>query len=150
MKAFILLISTYFLTFFHAAGIAEYHYFMENDYVILKFEMDKHELEHYRINKNCQQNKLFDICIQEYLLSKTDLQLNNQKVDFDFVESSTYNDHIIFNFKSKKTYKNINDLQIENTCFYEVNKKFKNRIRIDIKQFQKSFLLTKGKGRIQL
>lgn len=150
MKMFILVISTYIASLFHADGIAEYHYFMENDHVVLKFEMDKNELQHYRIDKDCQKNKLFDLCIENYLLKNADLQINNQKVSFDFIGSSTYNDHIIFNFKSKKAYNDITDLQIKNTCFYEVNKKFKNRIRIDLNQFQKSFLLTKGKGSIQL
>ncbi len=150
MKLLILLFTTFNLFLYHADGLAEYHYFMENDAILLKFEMDKNELEHYKINKECHNNKLFDICVTNYLLSQTNLKINDSNVTFDFTGSSVYNNHIILNFKSKTTYKSIHKIQVKNNSFYEVNSKFKNRVRIDLDRFKKSFLLTKNKNLITL
>ncbi|WP_435262721.1 DUF6702 family protein [Tenacibaculum sp. nBUS_03] len=150
MKSIIFLLFLAFPFVYHADGIAEYQYSINENHIILKFEMDKNELKHYSINKECQKNKMFDICISNYLLSHSNLQLNGTNIIFKFEESSVYKDHIIFKFKSKNTYQKVNQVKIKNNCFYNVNSKFKNRILIDIGNFQKSFLLTKGKDSILL
>jgi hypothetical protein len=146
----IIFLSAFFSFLFHADGLAEHHYFMDQNHVVLRFEMDKNELQHYNINNDCRKNKMYDICISNYLLDHGNLKLNGNDVLFEFEESAIYNDHIIFKFKSKKSYDNINEIQISNDSFYEVNPKFKNRIRIDLNRFQKSFLLTKTKKSIYL
>lgn len=150
MKSLFFFFSALIPFLFHAGGLAEYHYYMDKNHVVLKFEMDKNELQHYNINKDCQKNKMRDICIANYLSAHTNLKLNDNDVVLEFEESSIYNDHIILKFKSKKRYENINKVEVNNSCFYQKNSKFKNRIRIDINNFQKSFLLTKNNKSIHL
>lgn len=150
MKLFFLLTSTILLFPIHADGIAEYYYYKKQNHIILKFEMDKNELAHYRNNMDCSKNTMPNLCTSNYLLSLTQFKINGNIVDFEFDNSSIYNDHVILIFQSKNTYGDVKDVEIENNCFFTLNSKFKNRIRIDIDSYQKSYLLTKGKSQITL
>lgn len=150
MKSIVLIASTIISFLFHAGGIAESHFIIDQNQVFLKFEMDRNEFRHYRINIDCSKNTMFNICASKYILSRSNLKINDKNVEFEFESSSIYNDHIIFNFKSIESYNSVNNIQIKNNCFYEINPEFKNRVTININNLQKSFLLTKDKDSISL
>lgn len=150
MKLIFLFTSSFLISLFHADGLAEYHFYMDQNHITLKFEMDQNELQQYRIVMNCGQGAMSDLCTSNYILSTTNLKVNGNDVAFEFESSSVYNDHVILTLKSKKSYNQIKDIQIKSTSFYEINSKFKNRARIDIKDYQKSFMLSKGKDLILL
>ena len=151
MKAFFLLTASIIISILHADGLAEYLYYTDHQgHIALKLEIDQNELKYYRIGMDCQKSSLPDFCVTNYLESHANFKINEEKVNFEFESSTTYNGHVILNFKSEKVFKAIHNIQIKNTCFFEINPKFKNRIRLDISQYQKSFLLTKGKDLIVL
>jgi len=150
MKLILLFASSFLISLFHADGLAEYHYYMDQNSIVVKFEMDQNELQQYLENMDCPKETMSELCTSNYILTHTNLKINGNDVTFEFESSSVYNDHVILILKSKKGYKQIKDIQISNTCFYEINSNFKNRARIDIKNFQKSFMLRKGKDSILL
>ena len=145
MKLIFLSVGLFLFSLFHADGLAEYHYYMEQNRIVLKFEMDQNELQQFHIIMDCDKGTMSDLCTSNYILSHTNLKVNGKNVAFEFENSSLYNGHVILILKSKNSYDHVKDVQIENTCFYEINSKFKNRARFDFKDFQKSFMLTKGK-----
>lgn len=150
MQLFFLYMSSLFLFTTHADGLAEFTYTLDQNHILLKFEMDNAELQPYRINMDCPEETMSDLCIANYLKMNSDLEINGEPVVFQLEGSSIHNDHVIFYLKSDKTYQDIKNLRVQNDCFYAVNSKFKNRVRIDISEHQKSFLLTKGKQVIHL
>ena len=149
MNTLILLLTTIFISTPHADGLAEYFYYTDDSgHIALKLEIDQNELNQYRNRMECEKNNLLDFCVSNYLESNTSFTINEESVYFEFESSSIYNGHVILNFTSKKEFKHINKIHVKNTCFYEMNSKFKNRIQIAINQFQKSYLLTKDKDSI--
>lgn len=150
MKPFVFLVSVLLSILFHADGISESYFYMDNNHVALKFEMDQNVLQHYRINMDCPNDKMLNLCVADYILSNIGLKIDENKVVFEFESSTIYNGHTILNFTSKNKFHEVKMVQIKNNCFYDINPKFKNRVRIYIMNFEKSFLLTKVKDSIYL
>lgn len=148
MKALFLWFSTILLTTIHADGLAEYTYSLEQNHILLKFEMDNTELQHYRINMECDIDIMSDLCIAEYIIGNTVLEINGMAVVFQLEGASVHNGHAVYNLKSVKNFQKINEVKLKNNCFYDVNTAFKNRVIIDMDENQKSFLLTKDKSNI--
>jgi len=146
----ILAIASTLTLFFHADGLAEFEYSLDQQHIVLKVEMDQRELENYQPNMGCSKEIFLGLCTSNYIQAHTNLKINGTPVLFEFENTSKYNGHVILSLKSIKSYSEITDIEVTNNCFYELNAAFKNRIRIDLENIQKSYLLTKGKEKVKL
>ena len=136
----------HFLVFsiiFHASGLSESHYYLKENHIIQKFEMDENELKQYRIGIECKKDIMSQLCNAQYVISNSSLEINGALVIFELNSSSKRNGHITLLLKSKKNYSKIDKVKIINNCFYELNPEFKNRARLNFRNIEKSFLLTK-------
>lgn len=149
MNLFLAIVNS-IMFFLHADGLAEFQYSIDQQHVVLRLEMDQRELEHYQSKMNCSKKMLESLCFNDYLQRHSSFMINGKVVVFEFENSSNYNGHVILNLRSIKNYSEINEIEVLNNCFYEFNPAFKNRIRIEIDNYQKSYLLTKGKEKIKL
>jgi hypothetical protein len=150
MKLSILALSTFFLSIFHADGLAEYHFYIDQNYILLKFEIEQNELFHYTLNTNCSHEIMPTLYAFQYIQKNLEFKVDGNTVDFELVNATVLNGHVILNLQSIFPVEEIRDIQVKNTCFYEFNPKFKNRVRIDINEFQKSYLLVKDKNQLTL
>ena len=136
--------------FFHAEHIAEYSYQLNDDYLSLKFTIEKAEFINFNFNSDCNIKQMTALCLTKYINGKSHIKINGKTVELKLNDSYTEKDHFVINLSAKVTSNPIKELIVSNNCFYEFNSKFKNRIILDIAQFQKSYLLTKKKDKILL
>ncbi|WP_156112411.1 DUF6702 family protein [Lacinutrix jangbogonensis] len=143
MKILSILLFTMAFSFFHAEHIAEYSYQLSNDQLSLKFVIDKTEVGGFNFNSVCDIKQMTALCLTKYINEKSEVKINGKAVEFMLNDSYTEKDHLVINLSANVTSDSITELIISNNCFYEFNAKFKNRVILDIAQFQKSYLLTK-------
>lgn len=137
-------------TSFHGGHIAEYYYQMDGENVEVKFVIEKEELLHFPLDKNCNHQEMTALCTFKYLNNHSVLKINGKKVEMELQESFTQQDHFILLFKSKSKIEGVKEISIQNNSFYEFDRKFKNRIILNIEKFQGSYLLNKKKDHIHL
>ena len=134
----------------HAGHIAEYHYKLDGTQMSLKFIIEKEDLMGFELYKDCDVKSMTALCTARYLNQKSSLSINGEKINFELEHSFVENDHLIALFNATLKNDTIRDITIHNSCFWEFNPKFKNRIVVDIASFQSSYLLKKGKDVIHL
>lgn len=150
MKALYLFLCIIPFSFFHAEHLAEYNYQLNDDQLNLKFVIEKAEVDNFNFNSECDVKRMTSLCLTKYLNDKSHIKINGKTVEFKLDNSYIEKDHLVINLSANVTSDSINELIIFNNCFYEFNAKFKNRIILDVAQFQKSYLLTKKKDVIRL
>ncbi len=149
----LLYVFLYIITFpfFHAKHIAEYSYQLNGDYLNMKFTIEKAEVNNFNFNSDCNIKQMTALCLTKYINGKSHIKINGKTVELKLNDSYTDKDHLVINLNAKVISSNpIKELIVYNSCFYEFNSKFKNRIILDIAQFKKSYLLTKKKDKILL
>tara|TARA_B100000768_G_C11220365_1_gene350230 strand:- start:374 stop:799 length:426 start_codon:yes stop_codon:yes gene_type:complete len=137
-------------SFFHSGHIAEYNYQLSNNYLTLKFVIEKPEVDNFNFNSDCNVEQMTALCLTKYINEKSHIKINGKTVALKLNDSYTEKNHLIINLKAKVSLDSVKELIIFNSCFYEFNAKFKNRIILDVNQFRKSYLLTKKKDVICL
>jgi len=137
-------------SFFHAEHIAEYSYQLIDNHLNLRFVIEKAEVDHFKFNSDCDVKHMTALCLTKYLNKKTQVKVNGKTVEFKLNDSYTEKDHLVINLSAQLTSSSVKELIISNNCFYEFNPKFKNRILLDVGQFQKSYLLTEANAIIHL
>lgn len=90
------------------------------------------------------------LCLRKYINEKSYIKINGKVIDLKLNDSYTEKDHLVINLSTEVTSDPVKELIISNRCFYEFNPKFKNRVILDIAQFQKSYMLTRTKDVIHL
>lgn len=150
MKLLSIFLFTMAFSFFHAEHIAEYNYQLNGDNLNLKFTIEKDEIDHFNFNSDCDIEQMTALCLTKYLNEKSQIKINGKVVKFSLDNSLIEKGHLVINLSAKVTSVSIKELNIANNCFYEFNSKFKNRIILDINQFQKSYLLTEKNDAIYL
>lgn len=148
-------ILTFFLcilsySFFHPEHIAEYNYQLTDNQLNLKFVIEKSEIDSFNFDSDCNVELMTALCLTKYLNKKSRLEINGEIVNLKLHDSYIEKGHLVINLNAKLTSTFIRELTIINNCFYEFNPKFKNRMILDIAKFQKSYLLTNKKNRINL
>ena len=150
MKTFAILLFTVAFSFFHAGHIAEYSYQLVDNQLHLKFVIEKAEVDGFNFNSTCDVKRMTALCLSKYINEKTQVKINGKDIDFILNDSYTEKDHLVINLSANITSDSIKEFLIINTCFYEFNTEFKNRVLLDVAQFQKSYLLTKNKNEVYL
>jgi hypothetical protein len=146
----ILLVNLLLTSPMHVGGVAEYMYTLEGSTLKLKFEIEKHELMHFNINDGCDMKKMTAFCTSKYIKQNTTTQVNGDTVVFSLDNSRIEHGHFILNMHTDLDSSQIHDLRIQNSCFYEYDSTYNNRVILDVGKFQKSYILKKGKEVIDL
>lgn len=150
MKVLYIFFYILILPFFHAEHVAEYNYQLNEGHLSLKFTIEKAEIDHFNFKSDCNIKEMTALCLTKYINEKSYIKINGKTVELELNDSYTDKDHLVINLSAEVTASSIEELTIANTCFYEFNKEFKNRVILDIAQFQKSYLLTQKKDIIHL
>ncbi|PHS10035.1 MAG: hypothetical protein COA88_03125 [Kordia sp.] len=150
MKVISIFLYILILPFFHAEHIAEYNYQLKDDFLSLKFTIEKSEFDHFNFNSDCDIKQMTALCLAKYINEKSHIKINGKSVELKLSNSYTEKDHLVINLSAKVTSGFVEELIISNNCFYEFVAKFKNRVILDIGSFQKSYLLTKENNIIHL
>jgi len=150
MKYLILGFCFWMTSSFHGGHIAEYHYQINGEILEMKFVIEKEDLLHFPLDKNCNHREMTALCTFQYLEKNSSLEINGEKIEMELHESFTQQDHFILLLKSKNKISTVEEISIQNNSFYEFDRKFKNRIVIDLGKFQGSYLLKKKKNLIHL
>jgi hypothetical protein len=150
MKFLAISLYIYITSLLHAGSIAEYQYSLENEELTLRFVIEKEELHHFKFNDDCNIKQMTALCISTYIANNSFIEINDKKMVFELQNSYTEKDHLIVLLKGTKLVTSVEKITVSNNCFYEFNKKFKNRIILNVEQFQKSYLLTKNKNSLCL
>jgi hypothetical protein len=143
----LILISTNLL---HVGQVAEYYFSLHENQLQMKFVIEKDELFNFEFEGDCDFKKTTSLCIANYINSNFIIKINDEKINLELGDSYTDNGHLIVYFMAKLKNVEIQNLSIQNQCFYEFDSDYKNRIILNLDQFQKSYLLTKEKYSIYL
>ena len=150
MSALILSIHLLLGNLVHVGHMAEYYYTFDGSRVNLKFVIEKEELLGFDLKNNCDLRAIIALCTAKYLEQHSSIKINGEQVAFELESSKTDGDHLIVYMNSSKDVEAVKEISIQITCFFEFNRGFKNRVILDLGQFQKSFLLTRDKNTIDL
>ena len=134
----------------HVGQVAEYYFSLHKNKLQVKFVIEKDELFNFKFEGDCDLQKTTSICIANYIKSNSTIHINDEKINLELGDSYTDNGHLIVYFMAKLKNVEIQNLSIQNQCFYEFDSDYKNRIILNINKFQKSYLLTKEKYSIYL
>lgn len=134
----------------HVGQIAEYYFSLHGDQLQMKFVIEKDELFNFEFEGDCDFQKTTSLCLANYINSNFTVKINDEKINLDLGNSYTDNGHLIVYFMAKLKNVEIQNLSIQNQCFYEFDSDYKNRIILNLDQFQKSYLLTREKYSIYL
>ena len=125
----------------HIGEVAEYNYYVEDSVIHFSFMVDIDELEDFKTTQSCDYTNMLAFCTSSYVNENATLFINEQPVEFEFESSSIRNNHLNLYFGSITKLSNVSEISIYNTCFYNFNLNFKNRIIIDIEKYRASYLL---------
>lgn len=142
--AYFSFVFTYLFVLFspiHIGEVAEYKYYVEDSVIHFSFMVDIDELEDLKKSKSCDYTKMLAFCTSSYVNENATLFINESPVAFEFESSSIRNNHLNLYFVSTTKLRNVSEMSIYNTCFYNFNLNFKNRIIIDIEKYKASYLL---------
>ena len=134
----------------HVGQVAEYYFSLYENQLQIKFVIEKDELFNFKFEGDCDFQKTTSLCIANYINLNFTVKINDEKINLDLGDSYTDNGHLIVYFIAKLKNVEIQNLSIQNQCFYEFDSDYKNRIILNLDQFQKSYLLTKEKYSIYL
>ena len=137
-------------TFIHVGHVAEYYYQLDGNHLKLKFVIEKEELMNFNFESDCDIENMTALCTAIYLNEHSAIKINDEKIEMELQNSYTEGDHLVLLLNGKWSGRAIKEITIENKCFYEYDRKFKNRIIMDVAQFQKSYLLNRKRDKIEL
>ena len=134
----------------HVGQVAEYYLSVDNNELQIKFVIEKEELLHFNFNNDCDFQEMTSLCLFNYFASNLVIKINGNKLKIDLGDSYTEHGHLIVFLKANLKDDLIDEINIENSCFYEYDPHYKNRMIINIKGFNQSYLLSKDKNSIHL
>lgn len=150
MTVLTLLSSVILSSFLHIGQLAEYKYSKTNDLIELEVTLEFAEVKQLKLDNSCDIEKTTAICLSNYILNHSTLNINNQEINFELTDSRITNGHIVLTHHSKAIVKTVTSVSTENTSFYEYLDEYKNRISFDLDTFRGSYILTKDKNSIRL
>lgn len=131
----------------HLENMAEYAIKQEDKRLHLAFTIEYGKLLEYGPSEECD-NRLLGFCTAKYLNDKMKVEVNSKPITFNLLESKTEGDHFTMLLMSKEAIGKIDNISIQNTCFFEYNRNFKNRVVFLLDSIQKSYLLTANSNSI--
>lgn len=150
MTSIVLCLTLMTTSLLHVGQVAEYYFSLHEDQLQMKFVIEKDELFNFEFDGDCDFQKTTSLCIANYIRSNSTIKINGEKINFDLGDSYTDHGHLIVFFMAKLKNIEIQTISIQNQCFYEFDPNYKNRMILNLAQFQKSYLLSNKKHSIYL
>ena len=135
---------------FHGGHVAEYYYELGGNHLNLMFVIEKADLTHFQLSKDCDIEKMTALCTVKYINANSSIEINGEKIEMELQNSYTVQDHLFIQLKSTTAIDSIKEINIQNNCFYEFDEAYKNRIVLDVAHIRKSFLLDKDRDKLEL
>jgi hypothetical protein len=134
----------------HTSHVAEFKYYTDDERIQLMLMIDLEDLDYLKNDNSCNYQQMSTLCTSKYITNNSTLYINNKPIKFNFDESFTKKNHLYIYFNSETKIKQLNSLSIHNSCFYEFNPHFKNRVILNLDTFEGTYLLTKQTTEINL
>ncbi len=150
MKTLLICLCLSTFNFFHGGHIAEYYYQLEGQELSLKFIIEKEELLSFELPDDCDIRAMTALCTSQYLNKLSFIQINGKRVVMELQNSYTEGDHLVIHLSGRINTNTVEEIKIQNKCFYECDPDFRNRIIVNIAHFQKSYLLNPKRNTIKL
>ena len=139
-----------FLFLAHGGHVAEYYFVLNGTSLDVKFVIEKEELLSFELSKTCDVKSMTALCTVRYLNDHSSLKINGEAIQLELQSAYTEQDHLIILMNAEIHTSEVKNIAIENNCFYAFNPDFRNRIILDVAQFNKSYLLKRGKNKVFL
>jgi len=134
----------------HVGQMAEYKIYNKGNTILMKVILEDHEIRSFDFGNTCESNETPSICSKHHILKNLLVKINDDLILFEFENSYTDNGHLTLNFKGKMKPNSIKKIDISNTCFFEFDSSYRNRLAISLGKFEGSYMLTKNKNKITL
>ena len=134
----------------HVGQLAEYEYSLVNGRIQLEVTLEYSEMKHLNLNNECDIDKMTALCLSNYVLEHSMLEINNEVMNFELTESYVVDDHLILIHSSTNNVEVVTSIEVKNTSFYELFDAYRNRMIINLGTFSGSYMLTKEKNSIRL
>lgn len=135
---------------FHGEPIAEYYLQSNGKHLELKFIIDEEQLKAFDWRADCDLQGMTALCTFQYLQEHTKVKINGEEINFELHGSFTQQGHLIVFSGADLHGIKIEDISIHTDSFYEFDGYFKNRMILDVSNFQGSYLLDKQHRLIHL
>ncbi len=133
----------------HVGHMAENKYELIDSTLTWEFRVESAELMNFDFAIGCDSKN--DVqCISKYLNKFSMLEVNGELVEFKLLNAYELNDFLYVFFESEFQAASIEEIRVENQCFWLFDQEFKNRVIIDIGPYTKSYLLDSNKSDIYL
>lgn len=134
----------------HIGHLAEYRYQLEGEQLKLEFVIKQEDLLHFDWSDNCNWSTTTALCLARYLNEKSRIEINGQALSLSLDKSYTENGHFIAHLSAPVENTTIKELKISNSCFWEFNPRFRNRIILEVGAFKGSYMLKRKKNVLHL
>ena len=114
------------------------------------FVIEKEELMNFQLDEGCDMQSMTALCTAKYLKHHSSIKINNEEIEMELQGSYTEGGHLVVNLSAEVSSSPVKEIVIENSCFYESDPDFKNRLIMDVAHFQKSYLLDRNQSEIRL
>ena len=91
MKVLFVFLYIIIFSFFHAKDIAEYSYKLNDDYLRMKFTIEKAEVNNFNFNSDCNINQMTALCLTKYINEKSYIKINGKTVELKLNDSYIHN-----------------------------------------------------------
>ena len=150
MISLILSFTLLFANSFHVGQLAEYFISQKDDVITMKVILENDEMLGLNFKTGCDTKKTTSLCVANYILKNLHLEINEKKSNLIFDEAYTEKGHLILYFTQTVKTQTVKNLKVKNDCFYEYYNNYRNRVILDLGQFQNSYLLTSKKNIISI
>ena len=133
---------------FHVGGTAEHYFTQGNNQLELKIVIDKAELEAFDFTSDCAFKETSAFCLANYINECSEVLINGQVIEFQLDKATPSDHHFNLFLTAPKVNPPINSVSIRNTCFTEFNPEYRNRIIMDLGNWNNSYLLTKTENQL--
>lgn len=154
MRSFFLLLSGLFLSslvWAHGGHLATFSYQVESKRVSLTFTIDNATLDHFNMEESCANYKLTKaLCLASYVNQKASLLADGKSLVFELVNSSQDDLNFTVHLVATGNFSSVETFVAKNSCFYEFDARFENRIIFEKAGSKNSYRLKSGHDEIEI
>lgn len=130
--------------YWHVGEVAEYYISFSEAHVYVEFRIDHHELDHLQIDvEDCDEEHMQALCLTKYINQHQSLKLDGKEIPLQLEKSYTQEGHYLLLLEGHLPSEDWKEIEVNNTCFYQLHASFKNRVILQLEHSEKSYLLSK-------
>ena len=114
---------------YHGGHMATYAFEVNAHSIQLDFSIEQEVLEHFPMMEQCENYQLTKaLCLSNYIRKHASLEIEGKRVEFEMIGSQQKDDYFQIHMQAEGNFPSASAFTIENTCFYEFDSHFENRI----------------------